>query len=59
MQDEPEERECFQHKMILKTIGRIGTLEVEPVEEFSTSLAGFLLQFAPNGAFTANSTFEN
>ncbi len=42
-----------------ETIGRIGTLEVEPVEEFSTRLAGFSLQFAPNGAFTAISTFEN
>ena len=42
-----------------ETVGRIGTIEVEPIEEFSTRLAGFSLQFAPNGAFTTISAFEN
>ena len=41
-----------------ETIGRIGTIEVEAVREFSTRLAGFSLQFAPNGVFTTISTFE-
>ena len=42
-----------------ETNGRIGTFVVEPVTKFSTTLTGFSLQFAPNGAFTAITPFEN
>jgi hypothetical protein len=42
-----------------ETNGRIGTFVVEPVAKYSTTLTGFSLQFAPNGAFTAITPFEN
>lgn len=42
-----------------ETNGVIGNFVVEPVTQFSTNLTGFSLQFAPNGAFTAITPFEN
>ena len=42
-----------------ETNGRMGVFVVEPVTQFSTTLTGFTLQFAPNGAFTAITPFEN
>ena len=42
-----------------ETIGRAGTFVVEVTQSFSTNLTGFSLQFAPNGAFTAVTPFEN
>ena len=42
-----------------ETNGRIGTFVVEPVTKYSTTLTGFSLEFAPNGAFTAITPFEN
>ena len=42
-----------------ETNGMTGTFVVEPVTQFSTTLTGFSLQFAPNGAFTAITPFEN
>ena len=41
------------------TNGVMGTFVVEPVTKYSTTLTGFSLQFAPNGAFTAITPFEN
>jgi len=42
-----------------ETVGRTGTFAVESVQAFSTNLTGFSLQFAPNGAFTAITPFED
>lgn len=42
-----------------ETVGRLGTFTVESVQSFSTNLTGFSLQFAPNGAFTAITPFED
>jgi hypothetical protein len=42
-----------------ETNGRIGSFVVEPVTIYSTTVSGFSLQFAPNGAFTAITSFEN
>lgn len=41
-----------------ETAGRTGTFTVELVEKYSTTLNGFSLQFAPNGAFTVITPFE-
>jgi hypothetical protein len=41
------------------TAGKMGTVLVEPVTLYSTTLSGFSLQFAGNGAFTAITPFEN
>lgn len=41
------------------TNGVMGTFVVEQVTQYSTTLTGFSLQFAPNGAFTAITSFEN
>lgn len=38
--------------------GRMGTFTVELVQQFSTTLTGFSLQFAANGAFTVITPFE-
>lgn len=40
-----------------ETAGRIGTFTVELVEQFSTTLTGFSLRFAGNGAFTVVTPF--
>ena len=42
-----------------ETNGMMGVFVVESVTQFSTYLTGFSLQFAPNGAFTAITPFEN
>jgi len=42
-----------------ETNGRMGMFTVEPVNQYSTTLTGFSLQFAGNGAFTAITPFEN
>ena len=42
-----------------ETNGIMGMFVVEPVTEFSTTVTGFSLQFAGNGAFTAITPFEN
>lgn len=42
-----------------ETVGRVGTFVVESLQSFSTNLTGFSLQFAPNGAFTAITPFED
>lgn len=41
------------------TAGKMGMFVVEPVTKYSTTLTGFSLQFAGNGAFTAITPFEN
>ena len=41
-----------------ETAGITGTFVVEPVQAFSTTLTGFSLQFASNGAFTVITPFE-
>jgi hypothetical protein len=42
-----------------ETAGIVGLFLVEPVQQFSTTLTGFSLQFAGNGAFTVITPFEN
>jgi hypothetical protein len=42
-----------------ETRGIAGTFEVEPVIKYTTTLTGFSLQFAGNGAFTIITPFEN
>jgi hypothetical protein len=41
-----------------ETVGRVGTFTVEVVQQFSTTLTGFSLQFAGNGVFTVITPFE-
>lgn len=41
------------------TANRMGTFAVEPVTKYTTTLTGFSLQFAGNGAFTVITPFEN
>jgi hypothetical protein len=42
-----------------ETNGRTGMFIVEPVTKYSTTVTGFSLQFAANGAFTVITPFEN
>jgi hypothetical protein len=41
-----------------ETAGRIGTFTVELLQQYSTTLTGFSLQFSANGAFTVITPFE-
>jgi hypothetical protein len=42
-----------------ETAGKRGMFVVDVVNVYDTTLSGFSLQFAPNGAFTAVTPFEN
>jgi hypothetical protein len=42
-----------------ETAGRVGTFTVEVIQFASANVTGFSLEFAPNGAFTAVTPFED